>query len=89
MSNQEKVNNEVGKLVKLIESGEGDRPVPIISFISRQRNLSQLVGEDVVGADVKNLEAQVEYLAARFKVVQLEDTNLPEIIKRRILRPKG
>lgn len=88
MSNQEMVNNEVGKLVKLIESGEADRPVPIISFISRRRNLSQLVGEDVVGADVKNLEAQVEYLAARFKVVQLEDTNLPEIIKRRILRPR-
>ncbi|MEU5877902.1 PglY protein [Spirillospora sp. NPDC047279] len=88
MSNQEKVNTEVSKLVKLIESGEGGRPVPIISFISRQRNLSQLVGEDVVGADVKNLEAQVEYLAGRFTVINLEDRNLPEIIRARILRPK-
>ncbi|MGI5422190.1 PglY protein [Actinomadura luteofluorescens] len=89
MSNQEKVNNEVSKLVKLIESGDSDRPVPIVSFISRQRNLSQLVGEDVVGADVKNLEAAVQYLAGRFKVVNLEDSNLPEIIKTRILRPKA
>ncbi|MFG2248175.1 PglY protein [Spirillospora sp. NPDC048823] len=89
MSNQEKVNNEVSKLVKLIESGDSDRPVPIVSFISRQRNLSQLVGEDVVGADVKNLEAAVQYLAGRFKVVNLEDRNLPEIIKKRILRPKA
>ncbi|WOX21224.1 PglY protein [Streptomyces solicathayae] len=88
MSNREKVNSEVGKLVKLIESGDSARPVPIVSFISRQRDLSQLVGADVVGADVKNLEQQVEYLKGRFDVVSLEDRNLPEIIKERILKPK-
>jgi hypothetical protein len=88
MSDQTFVNNEISKLVKLIESENTDRPVPIVSFISRQRNLSQLVGADVIGADVKNLEAQVEYLAGRFTVINLEDRNLPEIIKRRVLRPK-
>jgi hypothetical protein len=88
MSNREKVNSEVSKLVKLIESGDSARPVPIVSLISRQRDLSQLVGADVVGADVKNLEQQVEYLAGRFDVVSLEDRNLPEIIKERILKPK-
>ena len=60
-----------------------------MSFISRQRDLSQLVGEDVTGADVKNLEAQVEYLAGRFDVVSLEDRNLPAIIKERMLKPKN
>lgn len=89
MSNREKVNSEVSKLVKLIESGDSSRPVPIVSFISRQRDLSQLVGADVAGADVKNLEQQVEYLAGRFDVVSLEDRNLPEIIKERILKPKN
>ncbi len=89
MSNQEMVNNEVSKLVKLIESGDTDRPAPIVSFISRQRNLSQLVGADVIGADAKNLEAEVEYLAGRFTVIPLEDKNLPEIIKRRVLKPKA
>ncbi|MFJ9700578.1 PglY protein [Streptomyces fradiae] len=89
MSNREKVNSEVSKLVKLIESGDSARPVPIVSFISRQRDLSQLVGADVVGADVKNLEQQVEYLAGRFDVVSLEDRNLTEIIKERILKPKN
>ncbi|WP_329062112.1 PglY protein [Streptomyces sp. NBC_01429] len=88
MSHREKVNTEVSKLVKLIESGDGARPLPIVSFISRQRDLSQLVGADVVGADVKNLEYQVEYLAGRFDVVSLEDRNLPEIIKKRVLEPK-
>ena len=88
MSNQEFVNTQVSKLVKLIESGVAERALPVVSFISRQRDLSKLVGEDVTGADVKNLEAQVEYLAGRFDVVNLEDTNLPAIVRERVLRPR-
>ncbi len=87
MSDQKFVNNQVSKLVKLIESGDSDRAVPIVSFISRQRDLSQLVGEDIAGSDVKNLEAQVHYLAERFDTVSLEDRNLPAIIKERVLKP--
>ena len=87
MSDQQFVDNQVSKLVKLIESGEANRVLPLVSFISRQRDLSKLVGEDVTGADVKNLEAQVEYLAGRFDVVNLEDRNLPAIIKERVLKP--
>lgn len=88
MSDQQFVNNQVSKLVKLIESGDANRVLPIVSFISRQRDLTKLVGEDVTGADVKNLEAQVEYLAGRFDVVNLEDRNLIPIIKERVLKPK-
>lgn len=85
------VNNQVSKLVKLIESGDAGRVLPIVSFISRQRDLSKLVGEDVTGAEVKELERQVEYLAGRFDTVSLEDRNLPAIIKERVLklRPGG
>jgi hypothetical protein len=89
MSDQQFVDTQVSKLVKLIESGVADRALPIVSFISRQRDLSKLVGEDVTGADVKNLEAQVNYLAGRFDVISLEDRNLPAIIKERVLRPKS
>ncbi|MEU6588917.1 hypothetical protein ABZ923_06730 [Streptomyces sp. NPDC046881] len=81
------VNSEIQKLVKLIESGDADRPVPIVSFISRQRDLSQLVGTDVLGADVKAMEQALEYLNERFDTVDLEDRNLPEIIKERVLKP--
>lgn len=88
LSDRQFVNNQVSKLVKLIESGDADRPLPIVSFISRQRDLSKLVGDDVTGADVKNLEAQVHYLAERFDTVSLEDRNLPAIIKERVLKPK-
>jgi len=88
MSQREFVNDQVSKLVKLIESGDNDRPVPIVSFISRQRDLTQLVGTDVMGADVRNLEQQVQYLAERFDTISLEDRNLPAIIKERVLKPR-
>lgn len=87
MTDQKFVNEQVQKLVKLIESGNAERAVPIVSFISRQRDLSQLVGDDIAGKDVKNLEAQVHYLAERFDTVSLEDRNLPAIIKERVLKP--
>lgn len=87
MADQKFVNEQVQKLVKLIESGNAERVLPIVSFISRQRDLSQLVGDDIAGKDVKNLEAQVHYLAERFDTVSLEDRNLPAIIKERVLKP--
>ncbi|KRV48665.1 PglY protein [Wenjunlia vitaminophila] len=88
MGDQDFVRDQVQRLDKLIESGDADRPVPIVSFISRQRDLSQLIGSDVAGADVQNLEQQVEYLRGRLDVVDLEDSNLVEIIKHRVLAPK-
>ncbi|MGA5441975.1 PglY protein [Streptomyces griseoincarnatus] len=88
MGEQDFVRDQVQRLVKLIESGDSDRPVPIVSFISRQRDLSQLIGSDVAGADVQNLEQQIKYLAGRLDVVDLEDSNLVEIIKHRVLAPK-
>ncbi|GAA2347303.1 hypothetical protein [Streptomyces cuspidosporus] len=87
MSDRTFINDEIQKLVKLIESSNPDRPVPIISFISRQRDLSQLMGSDILGSDVENLQQALEYLKERVTVVDLEDRNLPEIIKERVLRP--
>ncbi|MEY2226750.1 MULTISPECIES: hypothetical protein [Streptomyces] len=82
------VNEQIQKLVKLIESDNPDLPVPIVSFISRQRDLSQLVGKDILGSDVQNMEQALEYLKERFTVINLEDRNLPEIIKERVLKPR-
>ncbi|WP_461034292.1 PglY protein [Streptomyces mayteni] len=82
------VNDEVNKLVKLVESGAGDRALPIVSFISRQRDLAQLIGEHAIGEEAKNLEDQVKYLAERIDTISLTDRNLPSIIKRRVLEPR-
>ncbi|MFJ8347481.1 hypothetical protein ACIQ9J_14120 [Streptomyces sp. NPDC094153] len=87
MSDRTFINDEIQKLSKLIESSNPDRPVPIISFISRQRDLSQLMGSDILGSDVENLQAALEYLKERVTVIDLEDRNLPEIIKERVLKP--
>ena len=38
------VHREDQKLAKLVESQTPDRPVPVISFVARQRDLRELVG---------------------------------------------
>ena len=42
------VHQEGQKLAKLVEAQTPDRPVPIISFVARQRDLSELTGDAVV-----------------------------------------
>ncbi|MFE2375852.1 hypothetical protein [Streptomyces sp. NPDC059398] len=88
MSDRTFINDEIQKLVKLIESSNPNRPVPIVSFISRQRDLSQLVGSEILGSDVENLQQAMEYLKERVTVIGLEDSNLPDIIKERVLKPR-
>ena len=40
------VHQEGQKLAKLVESQTPDRPVPIVSFVARQRDLRDLVGKN-------------------------------------------
>ena len=77
-SNQDFLNVEGSKVSKLVESESVDRPVPIISFVARQRDLRELVGDSLLGA-------QLKYWEARFDVITLKDRNLPEIASRRVL----
>ena len=44
------VSSEGAKLSKLVEAQRADRPIPIISFVARQRDLRELVGEHQAGA---------------------------------------
>ena len=83
------VNREAPKLVKLVEAGAGSRPVPIISFIARQRDLRTLMGEHALGAEVRNFEDALAYFEARFSKITLEDRNLAAIARHRILKPKN
>jgi len=82
------VNTEANKLVKLIESAETHRPVPIVSFIARQRDIGELVGRDVVGSEVTSLEDTIKYLERSFDTIALADNNLPEIARERVLKPR-
>ncbi|MER5650685.1 PglY protein [Streptosporangium sp. NPDC002524] len=88
LANLEFVTTEANKLVKLVESGDAGRPVPIVSFIARQRDIAELVGKEVAGADVVSLEDTIKYLERSFSTITLADNNLPDIAQERVLKPK-
>lgn len=82
------VTREAPKLVKLVEAGVSDRPVPIVSFVARQRDLRTVLGDQAVGSEIRNFEDALNYFEARFDQVKLEDRNLPYIAQKRLLVPK-
>jgi len=81
------VQTETAKLTKLVESSNHDRPVPIISFVARQRDLNELVGEHVIGAELKALSDNLALQTGRFGTINLEDRDLAVIAKARVLAP--
>lgn len=81
------VAREGTKLVKLVEAQDLERPVPLISFVARQRDLRELVGDNMTGAQHVQFSDVLKYWEARFHRIVLEDRNLPAIAERRVLRP--
>ena len=80
---------ETAKLAKLVEPQNPNRPVPITSFIARQRDLRELVGQSVTGASRANYGDFVQWNEDRFGRIELADRNLPVIAEKRVLRPKS
>jgi hypothetical protein len=80
------VHQEGQKLVKLVEAQTAERPIPIVSFIARQRDLSELIGDSVPGADRLNFGDALKHWEGRFHKITLEDRNLPAIAERRVLK---
>ncbi|MBF0108908.1 MAG: phage resistance protein [Magnetococcales bacterium] len=83
------VSAEIQKVIKLVESGDGQRPVPIISFVARQQDLRELVGEHMPGVQRLSFADTLKYWEGRFDIITLEDRNLPLIAEKRVLRPKS
>ena len=83
------VSREGNKVVKLVESNRADRPVPIISFIARQRDLRDMIGQHIAGAERLAFADVLDHHEGRFGVINLEDRNLPAIAEKRILLPKS
>lgn len=82
------VHQEGQKLAKLVEAQTPDRPIPIISFVARQRDLSELIGDSVPGAERLNFGDALKHWEGRFDRINLEDRNLPAIASERILKCK-
>jgi len=82
------IGREVQKMVKLKEAQDADRTIPIVSFIARQRDLSQFLGEQAQGAVRSELSRNLSHHDGRFETVTLADSNLPAIVAHRVVRPK-
>ena len=81
------VQGESQKLTKLVEATAAGRPVPIISLIARQRDLRQLVGDHIVGAEQRSFADNLELQQGRFGRIDLASGNLPLVAKQRLLSP--
>lgn len=81
------VSSEGTKLVKLVEAGNADRPIPLVSFVARQRDLRELVGENLAGSLQLQFSDSLRHWEARFHTIRLEDRNLPAIVEKRVLKP--
>lgn len=89
MSDLHFVHQQTQKLAKLVEAQSPDRPAPLISFVARQRDLRQLVGDAIAGAEWVSFSEALSWQEGRFHTIVLEDRNLPEIAHQRLLKPKN
>jgi hypothetical protein len=87
MADETRATMEAAKVSKLVESNDASRAIPVISFIARQRNLSELATSMRTGADEQSFQDQLDYGNARFGTITLGDGNLPEIAAKRVLEP--
>jgi len=83
------VAREGQKLVKLVEASRADRPIPLVSFIAKQREIADLVRDQVTGAQLAAISDVLRFWEARFASIRLQDSNLPAIAEKRLLKPKS
>ena len=57
--------------------------------MARQRDLRELIGENVTGVEQLNFSDVLSHWEGRFHTITLEDRNLPVIAQKRVLRPKN
>ena len=85
---QKFVAREASKITNFVEGGDARRAIPVVSFIARQRDLRELVGEEVSGAAEASIQDTLNLASGRFDKITLEDRNLPQIAHARILKPR-
>lgn len=83
------VRREGELLVKLVESQSSQlRPIPLVSIIARQRDLQNILGDDVAGSQRVNFDEILHHQSGRFGVINLLNADLPQIVQERLLKPK-
>ncbi len=82
------IHREGQKLSKLVEAQHAARPIPIVSFVARQRDLREFIGQSHTGAERSSFSDTLQWWEGRFDTITLEDRNLPVIAGERLLRPR-
>ncbi|MET7767448.1 DUF6079 family protein [Nocardia sp. NPDC005366] len=85
---EKRVAREASKITNFREGGDARRAIPIVSFIARQRDLRELVGEELAGAAESAIQDALNHASGRFDLISLEDRNLPQIAHARLLKPR-
>ncbi|POM26622.1 hypothetical protein BTM25_10240 [Actinomadura rubteroloni] len=88
INDEKRATLEAGKITNFVEGGDAHRAIPIVSFIARQRDLRELVGEKMSGAAETSIQDTLNLASGRFDKITLEDRNLPQVAHSRLLRPK-
>ena len=80
---------ESQKLSKLVEGGQGSRPIPLVSFVARQLDLRRWFADaGASGAQQEALDQAFRHQEGRFSQIRLGDDNLAFVANRRLLRPR-
>jgi len=82
------IATETSKVAKLVETEMSTLPVPIVSFVARQRDLKDFLGGGTVGAEQVALGQSFQWWEDRFDPIYLNAGDLPKIVHQRLLRPK-
>ncbi|MEQ1891106.1 MAG: hypothetical protein ABL998_01075 [Planctomycetota bacterium] len=83
------LEGEIDKIVNLVEAQRMNRPIPIVSFIARQRDLRDLIGRDSTGAQQLAIDDKLAHHEGRFAKIELSTAELPEIASKRLLQPRS
>lgn len=79
---------ETQKITKLVEYSGSARPIPIISFVSRQMDLRKWFADaGATGAEQEMLDRAFRHQEGRFRTIELGDDNLAEVAHKRLLKP--
>lgn len=82
------VQTEVEKVVQLAENAAANLPIPITSFLARQRDLRDFIGGSISGAERVARGQLFSYWEDRFSKIKLQAADLPKIVKQRLLQPR-
>ncbi|WP_405912438.1 phage resistance protein [Streptomyces sp. NBC_00963] len=89
IQNEELVSEEAAKITNFVEGSDTRRAIPLVTFIARQRDLRELVGEDSVqGSAEVSIQDTLSLANDRFRLIQLPDSDLPTIAHKRMLQPR-